>query len=306
MAVQAQQLGCVPFGGLADGALWDLGALFLPAGAAGSGLTCTPSPSSSNKKRGRDGVIDDPYAAASCSSVELLPIPGMIQPSAAMSRVTCSAMENSSATEALVVAALYRQQVAAEVEELIRAECDRVRAGLEQAHKRQRLALAQFAVAAAARRLRHADAELCAARRRAAELEERLRQVAAESHAWQGLARGHEATAAALEHHLMLLLRGAAADAVEGFGESGDGEVSPPNDDAQSCCFVEAKKDVDVATATSSPATKWACKACGVGEATVLLLPCRHLCLCKVCEPRMNSCPACLAVKNASIHVALN
>uniref|UniRef100_A0A0D3HMT1 RING-type domain-containing protein n=1 Tax=Oryza barthii TaxID=65489 RepID=A0A0D3HMT1_9ORYZ len=50
----------------------------------------------------------------------------------------------------------------------------------------------------------------------------------------------------------------------------------------------------------------WSCKSCGEGDATVLLLPCRHLCLCKACEPKLDACPVCLAAKNASVHIAIN
>ncbi|OEL30833.1 hypothetical protein BAE44_0008148 [Dichanthelium oligosanthes] len=57
--------------------------------------------------------------------------------------------------------------------------------------------------------LREKDTELDAARRRAAELEERLRQAAAEGQAWCGLARTNEAIATGLRSALdTLLLRG--------------------------------------------------------------------------------------------------
>eukprot|EP00267_Zea_mays_P056827 XP_023156863.1 uncharacterized protein LOC103640198 [Zea mays] len=51
---------------------------------------------------------------------------------------------------------------------------------------------------AAEARLRAAEAELERARRRGADLEERLRQLAGEGQAWLGVARSHEAVAAGL------------------------------------------------------------------------------------------------------------
>jgi E3 ubiquitin-protein ligase BOI and related proteins len=227
-------------------------------------------------KRGKEAGIGIEQFASSSSA--LLPVPGML-------KEVGVASTSGRAVVLWSPRSLVKRWYGAEIDALLRAECDRMQAGLGRARTRQRLELTRLA---AARRLREKEAELGAALRRAAGLEERVRQAAAESQA-----RANEAVAVGLR---AALDRSRTAPPVEGFGESEPvpfGEAAA--DDAQ-------PED----TAGASPAgsnNKRACRACGEREASVLLLPCRHLCLCKACERRV---VACLAAKNASIHVAEN
>ncbi|XP_028799558.1 probable BOI-related E3 ubiquitin-protein ligase 2 [Neltuma alba] len=48
------------------------------------------------------------------------------------------------------------------------------------------------------------------------------------------------------------------------------------------------------------------CRNCGKEESCVLILPCRHLCLCTVCGSTVHTCPVCKSFKNASVHVNMS
>jgi E3 ubiquitin-protein ligase BOI and related proteins len=162
---------------------------------------------------------------------------------------------------------------------------ERLRAGLQEARRRHVRAAVSALEIAAARRLRDAEAELERALRRNAELEQKVQQMAAEGQAWQGVARSHEAVVAGLRTTIDQILQ--SPSCAEGEAE-----------DARSFCFVEQADD-QTARARS-------CKACGDAEACVLLLPCRHLCLCAGCDSAVDACPLCAATKNASLHVVLS
>lgn len=140
-------------------------------------------------------------------------------------------------------------------------------------------------------------------------LEEKVKSLCVENQIWRDVAQSNEATVNALRSNLQQVLA-----AVE--RNRWEEPTVAAADDAQSCCGsndegdseeerwklageAQDKKRVRRVTSTM-------CRSCGKGEASVLLLPCRHMCLCAVCGSSVNTCPICKSPKNASLHVNLS
>lgn len=68
-------------------------------------------------------------------------------------------------------------------------------------------------------------------------------------------------------------------------------------DDVESCCDVA---DVTLGR-VSSEGLSVICGRCELKEANVVFLPCRHLCVCDVCESEVDVCPFCKGDRSSSI-----
>ncbi|KAI4338424.1 hypothetical protein MLD38_023488 [Melastoma candidum] len=188
-----------------------------------------------------------------------------------------------------VVAEIKQQRE--EMDQFLHAQGEHLRRTLAEKRQRHYRALLGVAESAVARRLREKDAEIEKAVRRQAELEARAAQLVAESQLWQAKARGSEAIAASLQAQLQQAWcdRGAgdeeAAAAVD--GSAGEAE------DAESA-YVDPERVEMVGPS---------CRGCSRRAATVVVLPCRHLCACPECDRLIQACPLCFCPKSSSVEV---
>ncbi|XP_072986647.1 BOI-related E3 ubiquitin-protein ligase 1-like [Typha latifolia] len=191
------------------------------------------------------------------------------------------------------LAALINQQKE-EIDRFLHAQTEQLRRAVAERRRSHYRTLLRAAEDAAARRIKEKEAELDRAARRRAELEDRIGRLRTESATWQAKAMAQQAQAAALHVQLQQ-----AAAATPGKAAEECGGESDPAEDAESAHVDPGRVEPDRA-----------CRACRVRPVSVVLLPCRHLCLCETCEltnaVNGEACPICRCVRTGSVQVFLS
>lgn len=186
--------------------------------------------------------------------------------------------------------ATHIKQQRDEIDHLLLIQGEQLRRTLAEKRQRHYRALIGAAEESMARKLREKEAEMEKAARRNAELEARAAQLSAEAQAWQARARAQEVTAATLQAQLQHAMMNGVAGG--GCNEINDGEP----EDAESAYI-----DPDRVVESTGPS----CKACRKRVASVVLLPCRHLCVCTECDAVAQACPLCFSIRSSSVEVFL-
>ncbi|CAN0901979.1 Probable BOI-related E3 ubiquitin-protein ligase 3 [Linum grandiflorum] len=186
------------------------------------------------------------------------------------------------------------QQQQIDADRLISLHMEKVRGELEEERRRQARRIIQVIEEGMVKRLKAKEEEIKKIGKLNWALEEKVKSLCIENQIWRDLAQTNEATANALRSNLEKVLDGGAAAV----------------DDAQSCCGSNRPEEEDDAVTGGrrgeEERTMRMCRKCGEEESCVLLLPCRHLCLCSGCESTIYCCPICHAAKNASFHVNMS
>ncbi|CAL0309171.1 unnamed protein product [Lupinus luteus] len=193
-----------------------------------------------------------------------------------------------------------QQQI--EIDRVLAHHAEKVRVELEEQKMRQSRMLLATIQETMAKKLREKDEEIQRIVKLNMTLQEKVNSLCLENQIWKELAQTNETTA----NHLRSNLEQVLAHVGENRHVAAAAAVV---DDAQSSCGsnheVEAGDDTAASTAVGGGGRNM-CKNCGVKESIVLLLPCRHLCLCTNCGSTIHNCPVCNSGMEASVHVNLS
>ncbi|KAJ8771761.1 hypothetical protein K2173_026938 [Erythroxylum novogranatense] len=144
-------------------------------------------------------------------------------------------------------------------------------------------------------KLHEKEAEMHSINKKNAELEERMEQLSVEVCAWQEQAMYNENVIDALKFKLEQVY----AQSRDSKERCGNSEV----DDTASCCNGRASYFHLICKDNNDMKELMTCKVCRLKEVCMLLLPCKHLCLCKDCESKVSFCPVCRSLKYFGMEV---
>eukprot|EP00249_Psilotum_nudum_P021158 c27997_g1_i1 orf=1032-2138(+) len=222
-----------------------------------------------------------------------------LNPSATCSSGRSGAAHISSTLTEVLQSQMIKQKD--EIDQFIRIQGERMKQVLEEKRQKHVRALLVAAENEVTKRLKDKEAELEKVNHRNLELGERVKQLSLETQFWQNIARNNELMVSNLRNSLEQVVAQSREQSKEGCGES---EV----DDAESCHYgEEGGGGVHILARTfrenKELKQQRTCRVCLANEACILLLPCRHLCMCKDCEGRLDSCPVCSSTKTATVQV---
>ncbi|KAK4803490.1 hypothetical protein SAY86_003307 [Trapa natans] len=144
------------------------------------------------------------------------------------------------------------------------------------------------------RRLREKDEEMQRMEKLNLVLQERITALTAENQFLRGLAATSEAAVNSLRSNLEQVMA-----------------VAEVEEDAESCCWSGGGGSAAAAAAQEEQEegsrrgrAACCCRGCGEEEEpSVVVLPCRHLCLCTQCGSKVRGCPVCGCVMTGTVHV---
>ncbi|MED6197279.1 hypothetical protein PIB30_055251 [Stylosanthes scabra] len=192
-----------------------------------------------------------------------------------------------------------------ELDQYIKLQREQLSKGVRDMKQKHMASLLTSIEKGVSKKLKEKDIEIENMNRKNRELAERIKQVAMEAQNWHYRAKYNESIVNVLRNNLQQAISQGVEQGKEGFGDS---EI----DDATS--YIDPNNLFGVAGAQHMKSShknhqgmeNLSCRACKAKEVCMLLMPCRHLCLCKDCDGFINVCPVCQLIKTGSVEVYLS
>lgn len=167
------------------------------------------------------------------------------------------------------------------------------------------------------KRLRTKDEEILKMGQINWSLEEKVKSLMIENQILKESVQTNEATANALRNKLQLVLAQIQLqhqqqqqhhDLTDNITAKAMETGTALVDDAESCCGGNYEEDDTERKVrdNNDDSSKLKCRSCGKEESCVLLVPCRHLCVCTSCVSSLNVCPICNSAKSAVVVVNMS
>ncbi|CAH1429814.1 unnamed protein product [Lactuca virosa] len=193
-----------------------------------------------------------------------------------------------------------------EIDRFLAFHTEKMRVQIEERRKKNSRTIIAALEEGMTQRLREKEEEIVKMAKLNWALEEKIKSLCMENQIWRELAQTNEAKANALRSNLKQVLEQVVNDDFRNRNTAAGEDKAA--DDAQSCCESNNEEVRTLAEQDSSNSNlmMMMCKNCRKIESRVLLLPCRHLCLCTVCASSVNICPICKSTNNITIHVQMS
>ncbi|CAA3001115.1 BOI-related E3 ubiquitin- ligase 1-like [Olea europaea subsp. europaea] len=197
------------------------------------------------------------------------------------------------------------QQYQLEIDSIISQHTKRIKLELEEKQKQQARLLMSAIGEGAMIKLKEKEDQLQRMGKMNLVLQERVKSLFMENQLLRNLAQTNEATANSLRTNLEQVLAHVSDERLSSGAAGGGGAVE---EDVESCCGNSDFREVEgeYGSRTVAECGGRMCRRCGERESCVLLLPCRHLCLCNICgsgTAHVQSCPVCKSAMTATLHV---
>ncbi|CAO2033792.1 unnamed protein product [Urochloa humidicola] len=193
-----------------------------------------------------------------------------------------------------------------EISYYLRLQAEQIGKQMKEVNQRRMISFLANLERAVGKKLREKELEAEAMNRKSKELNEQIRQVALEVQSWQSAALYNQSVANSLKSRLMQVVAQNTNLTREGSGDSEEDNAASsqnPNAGAPGGFFQSSLLGGRSTTATVGLG---ACRWCGGKEASVLVMPCRHLCLCLDCERVSDVCPVCRFPKSGSVEINMS